>query len=313
MRSVNKNTVGFIVGPSGVGKTHLSIEIAEALNAEIISADSRYLYKGMDIGTAKPSRAELDRVRHHLVDVAEVNQPWSLALYKKTVLAIIKDIHNRRKFPLIVGGTGQYVRALIEGWDIPARPSSPALRAALSAWGGELGAQGLHERLSVLDAQAARNIDFRNVRRTLRALEVIFFTGEKYSAARKRQPIHFSYKIAGLTLPRELLYRRIDDRIDEMVAKGLVQEVQALMGKGYSLDDAPLSAIGYREIMLYLKEEQPMEESIAAIRKRTRQLVRRQANWFKENDPRIRWFDLRERDPQGHIIEYFKDEKGWLD
>lgn len=300
----------FIVGPTGVGKTELSLEIAEVLNAEIISADSRYLYKGLDIGTAKPALEELARVPHHLVDVAEIDNPWSMSQFKKEALSAIKEIHSKNKKPLIVGGTGQYIRALIEGWEIPAQPRDPTLRESITNWAGEVGGSELHHRLSILDPEAAEQIDFRNVRRTIRALEVILHTGEKFSSQRNRKPIEFIYKIAGLILPREILYQRIDDRIMKMISSGFIQEVKTLLAAGFSLNDPPLSAIGYPELVRYLNDECSLEESILEIKKRTRQFVRRQANWFKPNDERITWFDV-SCDQKEKIIHFFQYPRGW--
>jgi len=307
---MNKPHAAFIVGPTGVGKTNLSLEIAEELNAEIISADSRYLYRRMDIGTAKPTREELNRIPHHFVNVAEIDTPWSMALFKSKALAAIKDIQKRQKLPLIVGGTGQYIRALIEGWDIPAQHNDPALREFIMKWSEEAGGNELHHRLSILDPEAAVSIDPRNVRRTVRALEVILHTGKKFSEQRSKKPIDFKYKIAGLTLPRELLYQRIDDRISNMINSGLITEVESLLADGFSLKDPPLSAIGYPEIIHFLQGNCSLEESIVEIKKRTRQFVRRQANWFKPTDDRIMWFDVSSNQRE-KIIRFFQDTKGW--
>jgi tRNA dimethylallyltransferase len=286
------------------------LEIAKALNAEIISADSRYLYKGMDIGTAKPKSEELSQVPHHLVNVADIHTPWSMSQYKKEALSTIKEIQKKQKMPLIVGGTGQYIRALIEGWEIPTQPTNPELREAIAKWAGEVGGSELHHRLSILDPEAAEQIDFRNVRRTVRALEVILHTGEKFSEQRNRKPIDFSYKIAGLMLPREVLYRRIDDRITKMISSGFIGEVETLLAAGFSLDDPPLSAIGYPEIVRFIHGECSLEESVIEIKKRTRQFVRRQANWFKPQDERIQWFEV-SSDQKDNILQFFQDSSGW--
>lgn len=307
---MNKNYAAFIVGPTGVGKTNLSLEVAEVLNAEIISADSRYLYRGMDIGTAKPTPEELEKITHHLIDVAEINSPWSMSLFMTRALQAIKEIQKREKLPLIVGGTGQYIRALIEGWEIPAQPNDPTLREYIIKWSEELGGDELHHRLSLIDPEAAEKIDPHNVRRTVRALEVILHTGEKFSAQRTRGPIEFQYKIAGLMLPREILYQRIDERISKMITNGFIKEVEKLLAVGYSLSDPPLSAIGYPEIVCFLKGDCSLEESMMEIKKRTRQFVRRQANWFKPTDERITWFNV-SNTPKDEIIRFFQDAKGW--
>ena len=312
MLSVHSPKAAFIVGPTGVGKTSLSLEIAEALNAEIISADSRYLYRGMDIGTAKPTQEELARIPHHLVDVADINENWSLAEFQKAATFEINMILDKGKMPLIVGGTGQYIRALIEGWEVPARPAKPALREALTKWADEIGGYELHRRLMMLDPRAAALIDYRNVRRTIRALEVIFHTGELFSDQRNRKPRGFVYKIAGLNRPRAELYQRIDERIEMMITSGFVEEVKSLINQGYSKENPPMSAIGYKEVFNYIKKIYTLDESIAEIKKRTRQFVRRQANWFKDADKRICWFDAGST-MSDDIIVFFKAADGWIE
>lgn len=309
---MDKPKVAFIVGPTGVGKTSLSLEIAEALNAEIISADSRYLYRGMDIGTAKPTQEELARVPHYLVDVADINENWSLAEFHQAAVTAMDRILDKGKMPLIVGGTGQYIRALIEGWEVPARPPEPALRETLTKWSEEIGGYELHRRLVMLDPEAALLIDHRNVRRTIRALEVIFHTGELFSKQRNRKPIGFVYKMAGLNRPRVELYKRIDERIEAMIASGFVDEVRYLLDQGYSLENPPMSAIGYKEMITFLNDDCTLEESVVGIKKRTRQFVRRQANWFKNSDNRIRWFDAG-RTLGDDIIDFFNASDGWLE
>lgn len=310
MRSADNPKIAFIVGPTGVGKTSLSLEIAGALNAEIISADSRYFYRGMDIGTAKPTKEELARIPHYLVDVAEVTENWSLAEFHREACIAMSRILEKGKMPLIVGGTGQYFRSLIEGWVVPARPPEPALRNALTQWADEIGGFELHRRLLVLDPGAAALIDYRNKRRTIRALEVIFHTGELFSNQRSRKPIGFKYKIAGLARPRVELFQRIDDRIEMMIASGFIKEVKSLLAQGFSLENPPMSAIGYKEMIRYINNECTLDESIIEIKRRTRQFVRRQANWFKDTDMRIRWFDTGSTLCE-ELTEFFKAEDGW--
>lgn len=190
-----------------------------------------------------------------------------------------------------MGGTGQYVRAVTEGWRIPPLQAVPALRAALEAWAVEIGADGLHARLAVLDPEAARKIDYRNLRRTVRALEVTLTTGRPFSAQRRREPSSYDLLLVGLTRPRPELYARIDARIDAMFQAGLVSEVRSLLQRGYAPDLPAFSAIGYREVIAYLKGEIDLEEAITLIKRNTRTFVRRQANWFKPDDPQIHWFD----------------------
>lgn len=278
-----------IVGPTAVGKTEISIELAERLNGEIVSADSRLFYRGMDIGTAKPTRSDRQRVPHHLIDVANPEDVWSLAVFQKAARQAIEDIHRRQKLPFLVGGTGQYIQAVIEEWNIPPQGPDLRLRGAIEAWCREIGAEALHARLALIDPEAARIIDYRNIRRTVRALEVIFSTGRLFSAQRSKLASPYRVLQIGLTRPRPELYARIDARIEGMLASGFVDEVKLLLEQGCSPDSSALSAIGYVQIADYLSGKTSLDEAVMLIKRYTRQFVRRQANWFKENDPSIHW------------------------
>ena len=289
---MDKPIVFVIVGPTGVGKTDLSIHLARMFNGEIISADSRYFYRGMSIGTAKPTPQQLSAVKHYLVDVAEIKQPWSLAVFQREAGKALDEIFSRGCLPFIVGGTGQYIFSLIEGWKIPPLKTDSGLRTELMRLVEEKGPAWLHQKLRILDPMAADLIDFRNVRRTIRAMEVILSTGQRFSTQRGRGTPPYCFEIIGLTRSRQLLYQRIDERIDQMIEEGLVREVEDLKISGYGLQDPPMSAIGYREISQYLAGEMELHECIQLIKRRTRQFVRRQANWFKPDDARIKWFNL---------------------
>ncbi len=281
--------VAVLVGPTAVGKTAAAIELAEALNGEIISADSRYLYRGLDIGTAKPSLSERARVRHHLIDVTGPDQPWSLAEYQAAAEAAIADILGRGRLPLLVGGTGQYVRAVVEGWLVP--PGAPAgpLRAELEQLLVTGGLQALGDRLRQVDPASAAVVDTRNPRRVIRALEVALTTGQSFVSQRQKSPPPFEAVWLGLWLPRPELYARLDARIDAMLAAGLVAEVQGLVAQGYGWDLPAMSAVGYRQIGSFLRGEDTLDDAVVEIRRATRQFVRRQANWFKMGDPAIHW------------------------
>lgn len=278
-----------LVGPTGVGKSRVAIECAAALEAEIVSADSRLIYRGMDIGTAKPSAEQRRRVPHHLIDVAEPEENWSLATFKQAAEAAIEQIQALGRLPLLVGGTGQYVTAILEGWSPPAREAGRRLRDSFEALAALEGSQELHRRLQAVDPESARRIEPSNVRRVARALEIFELTGAPASTQRRASPPPYAILRLGLTLPRPELYSRIDRRIDEMIESGLVAEVQSLLDRGIPIDHPPLSAIGYRQIGEHLSGKKSLAAAVAEIRRRTRQFVRRQANWFKPSDARIEW------------------------
>lgn len=283
-----------IVGPTAVGKTELAIQLAERLNGEVISADSRLFYRGMDIGTAKPSQEEMARVPHYLIDIVEPDQTLSLAVFQQKAKEIIADIHARGKLPFLVGGTGQYVRAVTQGWTPPEVEADDRLRTELEKMKEEHGHEWLHAKLKTLDPEAADKIDARNARRTVRALEVILSTGRKFSEQRGQSDSPYHLITIGLTRPREELYQRVDQRIDAMFANGFVDEVKGLLEKGFAADLPSMSAIGYRECVKVINGELTVEQAKVEMRRVTRVFVRRQANWFKESDPGIQWFQMRD-------------------
>lgn len=286
-----KIPVIFIVGPTASGKTDAGVRLARVINGEVISADSRYLYRGMDIGTAKPTIEERMSVPHWLIDVADPDEIWSLSLFRKAADAAIRNIYERGKRPIVVGGTGQYVRAILEGWTIPEGEPDHRLRTVLEQWGTEIGAEELHKKLAILDPEAAVNIQWQNMRRTVRALEVIFMSGQKFSAQRTVKESSYDALIIGMKRDRAELYERIDKRVDLMIDQGLVEETAALLAKGYSEKLPSMSAIGYKEICDYLNKKSSLEEASQLIKFRTHNYVRRQANWFKADDPAIHWVD----------------------
>jgi len=286
---MNKQLI-VIIGPTAVGKTKVSIELARRINGEIVSADSRCFYRGMDIGTAKPTKREQELVTHHLIDVATPDQTWSLAKYQCEAYSAINNIHDRGGIPFLVGGTGLYVRAIVEGWDIPEVKPNPRLRQALENWASELGSEGLYSRLISLDPEAGAKIDPQNLRRTIRALEVILITGKLFSVQRKKSGSKYQSLILGITRPRAELYNRIDSRVEAMLKDGFIDEVRELLENGYSPDLPSFSAIGYKQIADYLSGQITMDEALILIKRISRKFVRRQANWFKLDSPNIIWF-----------------------
>ncbi len=296
-----KKSLIVIVGPTAVGKTDLSIRLAEAFQGEVISADSRLFYRGMDIGTAKPTSEELARVPHHLIDVATPDQDWSLAMYLSRVHEVIQDIHQRGSLPFLVGGTGQYIQAVVEGWDLPKTKPDPDLRKALDRWAEEIGVDGMRARLTVLDPDASEGIDGPNLRRIIRALEVILSSGRKFSGQRGKTGSPYRILQIGLIRPREELYQRIDQRIEIMLGQGLEAEVKSLLEAGYEPGSSAMSAIGYKQMAKYLGGEINLEEAIRQIKSKTRKYVRQQANWFRKDDPKISWFSASD-DPYEKIL-----------
>lgn len=302
MSESSKQPLVIILGPTAVGKTSISIALAQRMGGEIVSADSRLLYRDMDIGTAKPNATEINTVPHHLIDVADPDDVWSLGIYLREAYRTIDEIHARGHLPFLVGGTGQYIRAVIEGWHIPPQSPDSGLRDEITRWAEKIGPEGLHSRLERIDPVAASKIDYRNLRRTVRALEVIFKTGERFSDLRQKQACRYDPLILGINRPREMLYERVDARIEQMMAQGLIEEVQGLLNAGYRPNLSTMSAIGYGEMIQYLQGDISLDEAVALIKRNTRIFVRRQANWFKPDDERITWFMVTQAMPDAEVI-----------
>jgi tRNA dimethylallyltransferase len=280
-----------VVGPTAAGKTELAIELARALHGEIISADSRQIYRGMDIGTAKATTEQRASVPHHLLDVVDPDQVLTLAEYQRMAYDAIAGVQARGSLPFLVGGTGQYVRAVTEGWQIPQVPPDPALRAALESEAAAGGAEALHARLARLDPRAAARIDYRNVRRVIRALEVCTVTGRPITELQSRRPPPWQAFWLGVTRSRAELYARIDARVDRMIVRGLEEEVRGLAEAGYGWKLPAMTGLGYRQIGQYLQGEIELDAAIALIKKGTRRFVQQQYNWFPLDDPAIQWLD----------------------
>lgn len=301
----------FIVGPTASGKTNLSIQIAQAINSEIISADSRYFYRMMDIGTAKPHVKEMENIKHYMIDIADPDETISLAIFKQNVTNIIGQMHKEWKVPIIVGGTGQYVHAVLHNWEMPVAEADHRLRNHLEKYAENHGKLKLYEFLQKVDPEAAKFIDYRNLRRTIRAVEVMIKTGHRFSNQRRKESPIYSHKIIGIRWDRSVLYQRIDERIKKMMESGFIDEVKRLHDLGYSSALPSMSAIGYREITGYIQGKISLDEAVVLMKRNSRTYVRRQANWFKDSDPDIRWFDGNELDFQ-RIINFLKSENGWI-
>ena len=295
-----------IVGPTAVGKTALALTLAAMFPAEVVSADSRQFYRFMDIGTAKPTPAERAQMPHHLIDIANPDETVGLAQFLRLARAAVGDIAARGRLPLVVGGTGQYVYALLEGWQTPEVPPDPALRAELETQGAADPA-ALWARLIALDPEAATFIDPRNLRRVIRALEVCLKTGQPFSAQRRRIPPPYRVLHIGLTMDRATLYTRADARVDAMMAAGLPAEVEALRERGYDWHLPALSSLGYSQFRPYFAGESTLEDISERIKLDTHAFIRRQYAWFRSRAADIHWLDA-DQDPaaQAHaLVEAF--------
>ncbi|HSR58875.1 MAG TPA: tRNA (adenosine(37)-N6)-dimethylallyltransferase MiaA [Candidatus Binataceae bacterium] len=284
--------LGFLVGPTGAGKSAIALAIAERLDAEIVNADSRQLYRGMDIGTAKPSAEERRRIPHHLIDVCGPDEPIDVASFVSMARAAIRDIARRGRRPLVVGGSGLYLRVLRGG--IFSGPSaSPEIRRELEDVARERGASFLHDQLGAIDPVSAARIQRNDLYRIVRALEVYRLTGVPISVHQERHRFsarEFDSLTVGVDVPRAMLYAAIDRRFDAMVAAGFAGEVRALLAAGYNPERPPLSTIGYKEIAAFVRGETTLEAAVEQAKRETRHLAKRQLTWFRR-EPGIVWVD----------------------
>ena len=280
-----------IAGPTAVGKTALAVGLAQRFGGEVVNADSRQVYRGMTIGTAKPTAEEQALARHHLVDILDPPENFGLGLFLECANDALRDIRGRGRLPLICGGTGQYVWALAERQQVPAAPPDLEFRATLEAEAARLGGDALHRRLADVDPARAAALDARNVRRVIRALEVHHVTGRLPSELQPAGTQSANALVLGLTMPRDALYRRIDERVEQMMADGFLREVEELRAAGFPMQAGPLNSPGYRELGQYLEGELSLDEAVARSQTQTHRLARRQYTWFKPEDPRIRWLD----------------------
>jgi tRNA dimethylallyltransferase len=280
-----------IVGPTGIGKTRLAIHLAGIFNGEIVGADSRQVYRYLDIGTAKPTPQEMAEIPHHLVGIIDPDEEFSLARYQELAYLAIEDIFRRGRLPFLVGGSGLYVKAVLEGWRMPRVSPDREFRYNKEKKASEGDIDGLYEELVTVDPDAAAKIDRRNVRRVIRALEVHAKTRKPFSELGLKRPPPFDSLTIGLTADRPSLYRMVDHRVDEMMAQGFVWEVTEIMQKGYDLALPALSGIGYREIGQLLRGELDRDAAVRKIKTGTHRFIRHQYSWFRPDDEQIHWFD----------------------
>jgi tRNA dimethylallyltransferase len=279
-----------IVGPTAVGKSRLALQLATAFNGEIVSADSRQVYRFMDIGTSKPATEELCRIPHHLIDVVNPDESFSLAQYQELANKAISDIFKRRRQPFLVGGSGQYVWSVLEGWAIPRVPPDTGMRRILEERAGSEGLDKLYDELCAIVPDAARRIDKNNPRRVIRALEIAR-KGE-IAMPENKKDLQFRTLIIGLTAERKKLYRRIDSRVDNMISRGLAGEVKGLINRGCKPELPAMSSIGYAQIADFLQGKGTLDEAVQRIKFESHRYVRQQFNWFRPKDDRIKWFDI---------------------
>lgn len=301
------NKVLVILGPTAVGKSKVALEIADKLNGEIVSADSRQLYRYMDIGTAKPSREEQNKVFHHLIDILNPDERFSAADYAKQARVAIEEIFKRNKQPIVVGGSGLYIRALMEGF-FEGPSADVRIRKQLKQLATDYGKMHLHNKLKTIDPISAHRIHPNDTKKIIRALEVYQLTGMVLSQLQKKEDNVLSglmFVKTGLNLERKKLYQKINQRVDEMLHKGLLEEVEKLSQMGYTRQLNALNTVGYKEMFSYLQGEITLGEAIAKIKQNTRNYAKRQMTWFKK-DREIVWFDADELDLIDKMAAFFR-------
>lgn len=282
-----------LTGPTAVGKTELSIALAKSIGGEIISADSMQVYKYMDIGTAKIRSEEMDGVPHHLIDILEPDVAFNVAMFKDLAKSSVEDIYSRGRIPILVGGTGFYIQALLYDIDFSEEDSDSSIRKELETLVEIKGAAFLHEKLREVDPESAEQIHANNVKRVIRALEYYQLHGEKISThnetdRHKESPYDFLYFV--LTHDRQVLYERIEKRIDQMIDHGLISEVDNLLKKGYDSSLVSMQGLGYKELIPYLQKKCTLDEAIYVLKRDTRHFAKRQLTWFRR-ERNVRWLD----------------------
>ncbi len=304
-----KPRVLVLAGPTASGKTALSIKIAKALDCEIVCMDSMQIYRGMDIGTAKPTREEMEGVPHHMLDVADPRENYSVAMYQEQAEQAMRGILTRGRTPLLVGGTGFYLRALRSPMAMGGAAASPELRAELEAIGAQPGGkERLHLELEQVDPETAARLPVNDVRRVIRALEVHRLTGKPFSQQDAPQrDVPFAYRVAALTMDRERLYQRVNQRVDAMMAQGLLEEVRELLRAGVPPEAQAMKGLGYKELLPCVLEDAPLEDAVEKIKLGTRHYAKRQLTWFRREED-VRWVDAGDRDALDQLIRYDTEE-----
>ncbi len=291
-----------VLGPTAVGKSRFAVLLARRVDGEIVSADSAMVYRGLDVGTDKPGPADRAAVPHHLLDVVNPDEPFNVSDFVRLAAAAVDRILARGRLPLLVGGTGLWIRAFVAGYRLPPVPPDPRLRRRLAEEAERSGPEALHARLAALDPAGAAALDPRNVRRVIRALEISLATGSPASAlAGLRSPPPYDALKVGLTRDREELYRLIEARVERQLAGGLVEEVRGLLARGYPAGLQAFQALGYKEVIAHLRGECSREEMVRALKRNTRRFAKRQLTWFRR-EPDVVWFNLSTH-PEEEVLE----------
>ena len=296
-----------LTGPTAVGKTSLSISLAKAVNGEIISADSMQVYKGMDIGSAKIRKEEMQGVTHYLVDILEPEEEFHIVKFQELAKAALEEIYAKGKIPILVGGTGFYIQAVTRDIDFTQAEQETSYREELEQFAKEKGAEYLHEKLREVDSKSAENIHANNVKRVIRALEFYHQNGtpiSEHNEEQKQQTSPYNLAYFVLTAPREILYERIDRRVDQMMEEGLLEEVKSLRERGCHRGMVSMQGLGYKEVLAYLEGEYPLEEAVRILKRDTRHFAKRQLTWFRREQDVI-WVDKEQFHwNEAEILEY---------
>lgn len=301
-----------IAGPTGVGKTALGIELAKRIDGEIISADSMQVYRHMDVGTAKITESQMQGIKHHMIDILEPDEPFSVAKFAEMAKEIIEDIYSRNKTPIIVGGTGFYIQALLYDIDFTEHEEDSVLRDELNEIAINEGPEVLHHILEEIDPKAANDLHVNDIKRVIRAIEFYKKTGTKISdhnveQREKKSPYNYFYFV--VNDDRKLVYERIDERVDEMILEGLVDEVKKLLDMGYTSDMVSMQGIGYKQLIAYYNGEYDYDEAVRLIKRDSRHFAKRQITWFNR-EKEIYWIDKREYPTMDSRIERILEVSG---
>jgi tRNA dimethylallyltransferase len=299
------NKIIVIVGPTAVGKTYVSVELARKLNTEVISADSMQIYKGMDVGTAKITENEKRGVIHHMIDIVNPDENYSVSEFKNDAEKIIDNLLLKDKIPVIAGGSGLYVNSLIYDLDFSNAKSNEKLREYYTYYYNEYGEEALYDKLIKIDPISAQRIHKNNIKRVIRALEVYDITGKKFSELNtdvRKESKKYDCVLIGLSMERKVLYERINQRVDEMLSNGLVEEVKSLIDNGYDKNLVSMRGIGYKEIIDYLEGSMDLEEAANILKRNTRRFAKRQYTWFLK-DKNVKWFSMDNLDEAGNTVK----------